>query len=324
MAKYLVTGGSGFIGSAIVRRLVQDGREVVVLDNNSRGDAARLADILDRIEFVQGDVRSVDTVRSALRGVDCCLHLAAVNGTENFYNHPELVLDVGLRGMLAVVDACRLEDVKDLIVASSSEAYQTPVNVPTDESVELVVPDPLNPRYSYGGSKLVSELITFNYCRNDFDRAIVFRPHNVYGPDMGWEHVLPQFIVRAANNADATPQGMVPFPIQGDGRQTRAFIFIDDFTDGLMKIIDDGEHMNIYHIGTQEECTIREIAEVVFEHIGRQPDIQAGPAAPGGTLRRCPDISKLKGLGFAPKINLRDGIGQTTDWYVANRHRKKG
>lgn len=323
MSKYLVTGGTGFIGSNIVHRLVQEGRDVVVLDNNSRGEAARLASVMDRIDFIQGDVRNVDTVRKAAGGVDICLHLAAVNGTENFYNHPELVLDVGVRGILAVVDACRAEGVKDLIVASSSEAYQSPAKIPTDEAVELIIPDPLNPRYSYGGSKLISELITFNYCRNDFNRAVVFRPHNVYGADMGWEHVLPQFIVRAAGNAEAIPSGRVPFPIQGDGLQTRAFIYIDDFTDGLMTIIDRGEHMNVYHIGTQEEYTIREVAEAVFAHIGREPDIQAGPAALGGTLRRCPDIGKLRGLGFEPKTSLQDGLGVTTDWYVANRHRKR-
>lgn len=324
MSKYLVTGGSGFIGSAIVRKLVASGRDVVVLDNNSRGDASRLADIMDKIEFVQGDVRDVDTVRSAAKGATCCLHLAAVNGTENFYNHPERVLDVGVRGMLSVVDACRAEGVKELIVASSSEAYQTPPQVPTDESVPLVIPDPLNVRYSYGGSKLISELITFNYCRDDFERAIVFRPHNVYGPDMGWEHVLPQFIVRAANNADATPEGPVSFPIQGDGNQTRAFIYIDDFTDGLMKVLDHGEHMNIYHIGTQEEHTISDIAKLVFDCLGREPIVEPGPEAPGGTMRRCPDVTKLINLGFTPRVSLREGVEKTANWYVANRDKKRG
>ena len=320
MTRYLVTGGSGFIGAAIVRRLAHDGHDVRVLDNNSRGRAARLQDVMDKIDFITGDVRDYETVRAAADGVECCLHLAAVNGTENFYNHPELVLDVGVRGMLTILDACRDACVPDLVVASSSEAYQTPDKVPTDESVPLLIPDPLNPRYSYGGSKLISELLTFNYGRETYRRAIVFRPHNVYGPDMGWEHVIPQFTLRAVENADATPEGDVPFPIQGDGSQTRAFVYIDDFVDGLVAVMDKGEHMNVYHIGTDDEVTIRALAEAVFTELGRAPRIEAGPPAPGGTNRRCPDIAKLRHLGYAPKVSLAEGLKPTVGWYAENRH----
>ncbi len=123
-------------------------------------------------------------------------HLAFVNGTEFFYSAPELVLDVGVKGMINVIDACRAEGVGKLILASSSEVYQTPPHVPTDETAPLVVPDPTNPRYSYGGGKIISELMAINYGRKFFERVLIFRPHNVYGPDMGWEHVVPQFAMR--------------------------------------------------------------------------------------------------------------------------------
>src|SRR3954447_8022651 len=157
--KYLVTGGAGFLGAALVRRLVSLGHAVRVLDDGSRGAPRRLA---DRPDYVQGDIRDAETVAAATRGVDAVLHLAAVNGTEFFYSKPELVLNVGVRGMLNVIDACRQNGVGDLVVASSSEVYQTPPAVPTDESAPLVVPDPLNPRYSYGGSKIISELLAIN------------------------------------------------------------------------------------------------------------------------------------------------------------------
>lgn len=317
MKHYLVTGGSGFIGAALVRRLVRDGHRVRVLDDNSRGHTGRLRDVLDAVEFVQGDIRDAEAVRQAARGVDGVLHLAAVNGTRHFYEKPEVVLDVGVRGMLNVLDACRANAVGDLVVASSSEAYQTPPVVPTPETVPLVVPDVLNPRYSYGGSKLISELLAINWGRTGFDRVAIFRPHNVYGADMGWEHVIPEFVRRAVAAIDLAPAGTVPFPIQGDGRQTRAFVHIDDAIDGIVTVIERGEHLGLYHIGNPEEVAIADLARRTLTCLGREAEVLAGPAAPGGTDRRCPDISRLAGLGYAPRIPLDKGLPGVVDWYAA-------
>jgi dTDP-glucose 4,6-dehydratase/UDP-glucose 4-epimerase len=149
---------------------------------------------------------------------------------------------------------------------------------------------------------------------------MTFRPHNVYGPDMGWEHVLPQFIGRAVETIAKHPAGKLPFPIQGDGAQTRAFIYIDDFADAFMKIMEKGQHLGIYHIGNPEELTIAQVASQVVSHFGREIDLQAGPAAPGGTLRRCPDITKLRSLGFEPRTPFAAGLAPTADWYARNQH----
>ena len=105
---------------------------------------------------------------------------------QSFYTKPELVLDIGIKGIVNVIEASISKGIKDFVLASSSEVYQTPPVVPTSENVPLVVPDPLNPRYSYGGGKIISELMAINYGRKYFDRTVIFRPHNVYGPDMGW------------------------------------------------------------------------------------------------------------------------------------------
>jgi UDP-glucose 4-epimerase len=184
--KVLVTGGAGFIGSAVVRRLVEQGHRVRVLDNLSRGAARRLAGIEDQIEFMHGDIRDPARVALACEGVDEIHHLAAVNGTRFFYEQPELVLDVAVRGMLNVIDGARRHGVRRLALTSSSEVYQTPPNVPTAEDAPLTVPDVLNPRYSYGGGKIATELMAINYGRNGFDKVVIVRPHNVYGPDMGF------------------------------------------------------------------------------------------------------------------------------------------
>jgi nucleoside-diphosphate-sugar epimerase len=315
---YLVTGGTGFIGTALVRRLLADGHRVRVLDDESRGRAARLADVVDDVEFVEADVRDAGAVADAARSVDGVIHLAAVNGTEFFYAKPELVLDVGVRGIINVIDACMKAGVGELVLASSSEVYQTPPRIPTDETAPLCVPDPLNPRYSYGGGKIISELIAINYGRKHFDRVMIFRPHNVYGPDMGWEHVLPQFVLRMKALAAKSKAGVVRFPIQGTGRETRAFVFIDDFIDGVMTMMARGKHLGIYHVGSEEETAIADVAALVAEFYGREVMIVPGAAPEGAVPRRSPDISKLKALGYRPKCALRDGLPVLARWYDAN------
>ncbi len=317
MAKsYLLTGGTGFIGSALVRRLVGDGHRVRVLDNDWRGASRRVQDLLGDIELTAGDVRDPAAVRAAAAGVDSVVHLAYVNGTEFFYSRPELVLEVAVKGMTNVIDACLAEGVGELALSSSSEVYQTPSAVPTDESAPLSVPDPRNPRYSYGGGKIISELMALNWGRKHFDRVLVFRPHNVYGPDMGWEHVLPQFILRMHRLDRRQPRGVLRFPIQGTGTETRAFNYIDDFVAGAVRVLERGEHLGIYHIGTMEEVSIAEVARKVGRWFGRQIEVVAGAPATGGTARRCPDITRVAALGYQPRFTLDDGLPRIAEWYV--------
>src|SRR5262245_31346673 len=235
---YLVTGGTGFIGAALVLRLLKDGHKVRILDNNSRGAQRRLRSAAADVEMLVGDVRDKDFVSRAAQGVDAVHHLAFVNGTENFYKHPDLVLEVGAKGMIHVVDACIEHGVGELIVASSSEVYQTPPETPTKEDAPLIVPDLMNARYSYGGGKLFSELYAVHVASARLDRVLIYRPPNVYGPDMGWEHVIPQFAMRLLELADENVKGEIVFPIQGNGQETRSFCYIDDFIDGLILVQD--------------------------------------------------------------------------------------
>jgi nucleoside-diphosphate-sugar epimerase len=318
--RVLITGGSGFIGSALVKALLKDGDAVRVLDDNSRGAPRRLAGVERDIEFLAGDVRDAGIVHKAVHGVDEVHHLAFVNGTEFFYSAPDLVLDVGVKGVINVIDACRAAGVRNLVLASSSEVYQTPPRVPTDESAPLVVPDPTNARYSYGGGKIISELMAINYGRKFFDRVLIFRPHNVYGPDMGFEHVIPQFALRLKKAAAQHTSGKVPFAIQGDGRQTRSFCHVDDLVRGVMVMRAKGEHLGIYHIGTVEEVTIADLAARMAAHAGRQIELRSLPSPAGGTERRCPDIGKLAKLGYVPQVPLAMGLPPTVDWYWAHDH----
>jgi nucleoside-diphosphate-sugar epimerase len=321
--KYFITGGTGFIGSALVHRLLKEGNEVRLLDNDLRGMSTRLDDVANKIEIIKADIRDSKAVQHACRGVDSVCHLAYLNGTEFFYSMPELVLDIGVRGMINIIDGCIEHGVKELLLASSSEVYQTPSSVPTDEKAALTVPDPLNPRYSYGGGKIISELLAINYGRKYFKKVIIFRPHNVYGPDMGWEHVIPQFVVRMKELCKHNKERQIKFPIQGTGQQTRSFVFIDDFIDGLMLLVNSGVHLEIYNIGTMEEITIEQVAVEVGNYFGKKVVIVPGVFPEGGVYRRCPDISKLRKLGYSPKVSFKKGLEYAVKWYDKNAYKAK-
>lgn len=317
MAKtYLVTGGAGFLGSALVKRLVSEGQRVRVFDNQSRGRVERLAEVMSLIEYVPGDIRNASEVAAAAEGVDSICHLAFVNGTEFFYTKPELVLEVGVKGIINVIDACLQHKLPELVLASSSEVYQNPPVIPTSEVVPLSIPDHMNPRWSYSAGKIISEIMAINYGRERLNRVLIVRPHNVYGPDMGWEHVIPQFVLRMQELAGDAET--VRFPIQGSGKQTRSFVFIDDFTDGLVTVIRKGSHLNTYNIGTQDEISIAALARMIGEVFGKRVDVVPGSDVPGDAPRRCPDLAKVAALGYAPKVSLREGLAITAKWYREN------
>ncbi len=312
MRHVLVTGGAGFIGAAIIRRLAARGCAVRVLDNFSRGAARRLADLLSSIDCVTADIRDREAVISACKGIDLVIHLASVNGTRHFYEQPVTVLDVAVRGVLNVLDACRLHGVPELFFASSSEVYHSSAT-PTDEAVPLLVPDPRNPRYAYSGGKIISELMVMNWGREHFSRAVIVRPHNVYGPDMGFEHAIPELVMRIRT----LPSGdrSSPLEIQGTGDETRAFVHIDDFVNGFFVCLDHAAHLGIYHLGTMEEVAIADLAHRIAACLDRNIRIVPGKLARGSPVRRCPDIGRARALGYEPRISLSSGLPEVVRWY---------
>jgi nucleoside-diphosphate-sugar epimerase len=318
--RILVTGGSGFIGAALVKALLRQGATVRVFDDNSRGALRRLNEVERDVEFVSGDIRDAAAVDTAMHGIEEVHHLAYINGTATFYSAPDLVLDVGVKGIVNVIDACRRRGVGTLMLASSSEVYQSPPRVPTDETAPLVIPDPLNPRVSYGAGKIISEIMAINYGRRHFERMLIFRPHNVYGPDMGFDHVIPQFALRLKQAIAAHPAGSLPFSIQGSGKETRSFCHVDDLVAGAMIVRERGEHLGIYHVGTMDEITIGDLARRMAGIAGREVALQPSVPLPGSTPRRCPDISKLAALGYRPCVTLDAGLPPTLKWYWGHEH----
>ena len=195
----LVTGGSGFIGSSITKYLVREGYNVIVYDNNSRGKLSRLKEVKNEIIFIKGDIRNKKKLLSIKAKIDTVIHLAYVNGTKFFYKKPFQILDIAVNGLINILEFSKQKKVKSFYLASSSEVYQNPLKIPTDESEMLKIPDIHNPRYSYGGGKIISELYGIHFAKKFLDKFVIFRPHNVYGKDMGNEHVIPEFINRFKN-----------------------------------------------------------------------------------------------------------------------------
>jgi nucleoside-diphosphate-sugar epimerase len=313
--KYLITGGAGFIGSALTWRLTQAGHSVVVLDNLSRGTSRRLAGISEgHLRIIGGDVRNPDHVITAMECCDSVIHMAYVQGTQTFYEKPRLVLDVALHGMFSVLGACEALGVRDLMLISSSEAYQVADPLPTPENVKCVIPDTLNSRYSYGGGKLACELMANAWLQDGvLQRMIIARPHNIYGPDMGHEHVIPEFAARMGQLC-RDKRGIIRFPIQGSGMETRSFCHISDCVAALMLLLKAGDN-GIYHVGTMEEKTIREVAYAVAGVFGREIDLVPGRLPEGSPARRLPDTAKIERLGYTSMVSFDMGIGPVVDWY---------
>jgi nucleoside-diphosphate-sugar epimerase len=218
--------------------------------------------------------------------------------------------------MLNVLQAGKLNSVEEFFLASSSEVYQTPKVIPTPEDVPLIVPDPYNPRFSYGGGKILSELLTIHMGKNYFKKCVIFRPHNVYGPDMGEEHVIPE-LTRKIEMLQQNKNNKV-LNIQGSGKETRSYIYIDDFAEAFQLLLKRGHNQTTYNVGTNDEINSRDLAIHIANIIGVKIKIKANPLTRGSTIRRIPDIKKIRRLGFRPKIPLEIGLKKTVNWYLLN------
>ena len=302
--KYLITGGLGFIGKAITLSLLSKNNTVIIADNNFR---KKKNDLKHKNLYVHKiDVRKKNQLKKISKDIDSVIHLAFINGTNFFYEKPELVLEVGIKGIINLIEVCEENFIKEFFLASSSEVYQNAPYIPTNEKVPLSIPDPHNPRYSYAAGKLISEIMLLN--SSIFERLVIFRPHNIYGPNMGYNHVIPEIILKIFKSNQK-------INIQGKGLNSRSFCYIDDFVSAFNLILKKGKHKNIYNIGTQEEIRIRDLVKRIISISEKKLHIQNTKEILGNVKRRCPDILKLKKLGFKPKNNLNIGLAKTFEWY---------
>jgi nucleoside-diphosphate-sugar epimerase len=316
----LITGGAGFIGFHLADYLSNQGQNITILDNLSRGeDDKDFRKLLkkDNIRFVYGDITDQKTFDGLGKDFDYVYHLAAINGTENFYNIPHEVLRVGIVGTINVLDWFVKQKKGKLLFSSSSEVYAGALKlmgdkfpIPTPEEIPLVIDVPSNLRWSYGSGKMLGEVAMHSYAFSyKMDNFVITRYHNIYGPRMGFEHVIPQFIERIVKKED-------PFKIFG-GKETRAFCYMDDGLRATQLVMESPRtNGKTIHIGrSDDEIKIKGLAKKLFKIAGVNPELEIFPAPKGSVKRRCPDTTKLQKFGFAPKVSLEDGLRQTYDWY---------
>ncbi len=323
--KVLITGGAGFIGYHLAKRLVGQGHDITLADNFFRGKRDKDFEALltnPSITLIEADLSQKESWDTLGTGYDSVYHLVGINGTKLFYEIPHEVLRIGVSSTMNALDWFRLKNAVPngkILYTSSNEAYASALEafgklpLPTPENVPLVIADTYNPRWSYGGQKLIGELFFIHYSKAYNFRMSIVRPHNFYGPRAGYEHVIPQMIGRIAKRED-------PFTIYG-ADETRSFCYINDAVEAIQAVMEsqtaDG---GTYHIGTNIETNMEELAEHLFSVAKWHPSKTEKKKAPSGSVkRRLPDVSKIKReVSWEAKMPLEEGLRKTIEWYMAH------
>ncbi|TDB74777.1 MULTISPECIES: NAD(P)-dependent oxidoreductase [unclassified Micromonospora] len=314
--RVLLLGGAGFIGLHLARRLVSDGHQVTIVDDFSRGrDDADLDRLRGEpaVRVVSADLTAPDTWATLPSGWDQIYLLAAVVGVRNVEQDPARVVRTNTLVALHLLDW--VAPGERVFFASTSEVYAGGVTagwvpVPTPESVPTTISDITAPRFAYAASKLLGEAAFLHTARARGFDTVVGRFHNVYGPRMGADHVIPEMSLRALRGVD-------PFPVPG-ADQYRAFCHVDDAVEAMLRLMaNPAAAGQIVHIGNdREETNIGDLAKLVLTVAGVSPVIEAAPAPPGSVARRCPDLSLLRALtGYEPAVSLEQGVRSTFSWY---------
>jgi UDP-glucose 4-epimerase len=303
----LVTGGAGFIGSNIVRALLQRGDAVRVVDNLATGRAVNLQEVRDRVELISGDLRDRGALDDAVRGVEAIFHQGALPSVSRSIEDPKASHDVNATGTLNLLLAAREAGVRRLVYASSSSVYgDTPV-LPKSEEL------PTNPLSPYAVSKLAGEQYCRVFARLSGLETVCLRYFNVFGPrqDPGSQYaaVVPKFI-RAMSNGEA------PL-IDGDGTQSRDFTYVENVVEAnLLASEVPGVSGEVFNVACGQRSNLLELVAALNQILGTSIEPRFGPPRPGDVKHSQADISRARRLlGFQPRILLADGLARATEWY---------
>jgi len=304
--KVVVTGGAGFIGSNLAKKLASDNK-IIVVDDLSTGYLKNIQDDVDKnqIDFVKGSITNFDLLKEVFKNVDYVFHQAAIPSVPRSVKDPVLSNNANVNGTLNVLVAARDNNVKKVVYASSSSVYG---DTPTLPKKEEMTPCPLSP---YAVSKLTGEY----YCRvftGVYDlKTVALRYFNVYGPrqDPEGEYaaVIPKFIISVLNGK--------PPVIFGDGEQTRDFSFIDDVVQANISAAESAA-TGVFNVAGGKRITINNLADLIMKITGKKIDVEYKDSRPGDIVHSLADISKAKnGFGYKPDFDIEKGLEETVKWF---------
>ncbi len=311
--KVLVTGGAGFIGSHLVEKLVERNAIVTVLDNLQNGKKENLNSVKNKVLFIKGDCTNINAALKACKSQDIVMNLASrVGGIEYNKIHQATMLRDTLLIGTTMIEAARRCGVERFLVVSSACVYARNCSIPTPETEGFLdEPEPTNGGYGWG--KRMSELLGKYYMEEFGMKVGIARPYNCYGPrdHFGHEtsHVIPALIKRVFD-------GENPIKVWGTGRQTRAFLYVEDFVEGLIRTIEKYPVADAVNIGTNEEISIAELVRKIVKLSKKEIKIVFDTTKPDGSPRRNSDNTKAKEkIGFKAKVSLDEGLSKTISWY---------
>ena len=309
-ARYLVTGGAGFIGSHVVDRLVADAHEVRVLDDLSSGKLENLARVRGRIEFIQADIRDKAKVGQACQGIEYVIHEAAWRSVPKSMADPWGYTEVNVLGTVSLLEAAARAKITRFVCVSSSSVYGETTAMPLRED------QPANPISPYAASKLADELFCGLFSRSFGLETVAVRYFNVFGPRQSLENeyavVIPKFITCLLRRESP--------PVYGDGKQSRDFTYVDNVVEGTLKASQtSGVSGEIFNIALGEEHTVLDLLKELNAIMGLSIPPSFQPPRPGDVQRTFADSSKAERLlRWNGHVSFSEGLRRTVEWFRAH------
>lgn len=302
--KALVTGGAGFIGSNIVKELLDRNYSVVVLDNLSTGYQVNLDQFESPVRFINGDIRDGDALDEATDNIDTIFHLAASVGNKKSIDRPIEDAEINVIGTVKLLEVARKKGIKKIVYSSSAGVFGELKFLPINED------HPIEPDSPYGSTKLCAEKECMSYAKIYGMNIVCLRYFNVYGPSQRFDaygNVIPIFVFNILNGK--------PITIFGDGEQTRDFINVKDVVQANLKAAENIEVSGIFNMGSGSSITINDLVEKIKKKIGIDVEIKHAPPRPGDVRDSLADISSAKNiLKYNPEVSISEGLTEYIKW----------
>jgi len=301
--KVLVTGGAGFIGSNLVKKLISDKNEVVVIDDLSSGFISNISNI-DGVKYINGDIRNRKQVNDAIKGVEVVFHLAASVGNKRSIDFPLIDSQINVLGTLNILEECVKEGVRKIVTSSSAGIFGELKTIPIKED------HPIEPDSPYGCSKLCEEKLCLSYSKLYDLEAVCLRYFNVFGPNQRFDaygNVIPIFVYKMLHNE--------PIIVYGDGNQTRDFVHVNDVVQANINSANSIGVSEAFNIASGNRISINDLIKLITKNYKKEVKIEYANKRPGDVMHSLADISFARNeINYNPSVDLEKGINDYVNW----------